>query len=129
MHILWTTCAVAGSLIGVLLAIGHLVGLGLLWIRHSDPRPDLVPWGYAGVGLAVSLGCFSVVRGLGTGEWGEPVDMLGLIIVLLVASAGFGAVVEWATVRCQRQVPWVLPLGLSAFTGLALGLSASTLGI
>ena len=50
-------------------------------------------------------------------------DAVGFVMVLAVASWGFGSAYDWWKTRRSRQIPWTAPLVVSLVLGFALGLS------
>lgn len=125
MSTLFEFAALILTFAGVALALLHMIGLGVLILRHEpeENRPDFLPWGYIGVGLLVAFIAYFVGRGLHDGTWGAIKDATGLVVVLVVASGGFGASYEWLTLRAGKTIRWPLPLLLSALLGATIGVA------
>jgi hypothetical protein len=47
-------------------------------------------------------------------------DAVGFVMVLAVASWGFGSAYEWWEARRRRQIPWTTPLAVSLLLGFTL---------
>lgn len=121
--------AVLAGVAAVLAAVGvvaAIVNVGVFALarprmQESDDKPDLVPWGYVGGGLALGFVAYWLARGVGTGSWRFADDVAALAIMLGVASWGFGAMLEWAERRQVREVPWTAPLVAAICLGAAAG--------
>jgi len=88
--------------------------------RDADVFTTSIPWGYAGVGLALAGAGFWVTRLLADRSLPHVDDPWGFFIVLVVASAGYGMAKDLFDRR--TALPW--PLVLSAVLGVAGGLSS-----
>lgn len=122
--------AVTLCLLGSALLLGHVVAWVIAGRRRREDRPELAPMGYIGVGLLLAMVAFYLARGLSQGDWGGVSDLAGLLLVLGVASWGFGAAYEWAQ-RLRPGLPSIgtAPLMLATLTGLSVGLAAGGLGV
>lgn len=113
---------------GVAMALFHLVAWTVMSLQGRQKGvPDLIPWGYMGLGLAIALVTFYLARGLSGSGWGAIKDAVAMVIVLAVASAGFGALSEWVAEWFERRTRWTIPLLAAGVTGLMLGLAAPNL--
>ncbi len=124
----WEIAAAVLLFAGVGSAMMHTVAMVVALVQNGadDNRAESVPWGYMGVGLVLGFIAFYVSRGLSVSSWGAIDDLGGLIMVLIVASGGFGAAYVWTAQRTNKQIPWTLPLLMSSLLGATIGLAGIT---
>lgn len=111
---------------GTLLAVIGVFLLVARAVKHRDPDrfTEGLPWGYMGVGLVVSFAGFYSARAITTAEMPVLHDLVGLVVLLLVASAGLGVLYGWSESHLKRPIPWVTPVVISLLMGLLGGFSS-----
>ena len=116
------------ALVGIVAAIANIVAFALIrpHLQGSQAKPALVSWGYTGVGLALGVLGYWIARGLFKEAWTFAEGVAPLVIVLGVASWGYGSVADWVEARSAKNVPWFVPLVASAALGLTAGAAGLT---
>lgn len=125
-----TVASICLVILGIAMAVAHLLLLVPATFRpegatraEGGSEPELFRWGYIGVGLLTSAVAYGVGRLLGGGRL-TPEDAVGLVLLLAVASWGFGAGHERLQSPGRRDLPSYAPLVASLLLGLTLGLSS-----
>lgn len=116
------------ALVGIVAALANIVAFVLVRPRFQEGqgKPELVSWGYTGVGLTLGVAGYWVARGIFEEAWTFAEDVAPLAIVLGVASWGYGSAADWLEARSAKNVPWVIPLIASAALGLTAGAAGLT---